>query len=130
MLETINKYEKQGIECYHQKVNEYYVVKRKLDGKVLKGVEFKEPRLKQFVCIEEHDRLSTSTDADMPSLIPIDNDHDSGSSPLALNSDSKALVALTIPRRRLSRQLAMEGVRRSRGNSQGSDSASEPRSPE
>jgi predicted HAD superfamily Cof-like phosphohydrolase len=34
------------IECYHEKVGEYWIIKRKGDNKVLKSIGFKEPNFK------------------------------------------------------------------------------------
>jgi predicted HAD superfamily Cof-like phosphohydrolase len=34
------------IECYHEKVGEYWIIKRKSDNKVLKSIGFREPNFK------------------------------------------------------------------------------------
>lgn len=46
--QTVAKYKAEGVDTYVKKYNDYFVVKRKNDGKVLKSINFKEPDLKKF----------------------------------------------------------------------------------
>lgn len=46
---TTYNYSNKGVLTYKEKVGEYYVVKRSSDDKVLKGIDFEEPNLKQFI---------------------------------------------------------------------------------
>ena len=43
------EYSNKGILTYKEKVEDYYVVKRSSDGKILKGPNFKEPDLKKIL---------------------------------------------------------------------------------
>lgn len=51
--QTVEKYKAEGVDTYIRKYNDYFVVKRKNDGKVLKGINFKEPDLKKFSWVLE-----------------------------------------------------------------------------
>lgn len=40
---TIESYKEKGIDTYHVEIDNYYIIKRKSDDKVLKSINFKEP---------------------------------------------------------------------------------------
>lgn len=51
VLDTFDKYRMQGVECIANILpyNHGWIITRKSDGKVLKGVRFKEPDLNKFI---------------------------------------------------------------------------------
>lgn len=42
-LDSVFEYKRKGMDVYAEKFNEYYILKRLSDGKVLKSINFKEP---------------------------------------------------------------------------------------
>lgn len=46
---TVDKYSKEGIECYFEKRNEYYVVYRLADHKIMKSINYSPANLKEIL---------------------------------------------------------------------------------
>lgn len=47
--ESVNRYSDNDIEAFYRKVGDQFVIKRAIDNKILKGMHFRKPDLKQFL---------------------------------------------------------------------------------